>query len=138
MLFFKFYYEIFNINYDFFYIIIFILNFSIFFFIFKGINLNFFNSFKFKNSNFFKESFYIDNFQKKLTDNFFKKTLITSVQFYNFSIYINITTRYIYSFIVSNFFIFFKTSDDNIYNVIVSILFFFSIIFNFSLIILLI
>lgn len=92
----------------------------------------------FKNNNFFKESFYIDFLQKKWIDNFLKKTLIMSSQLFNINYFFLNNIKYIYSFILNNFYILYKVNDNNIINVFFNILFFFLLFFGFFFIIFLV
>lgn len=125
-------------NYLFFgYIFLFIflnyLFFNIQSFTFK-INLKIFKYLLFKNNNFFKESFYIDFLQKKMIDNFVKKTLIISSQLFNLNYFFLNNIKYIYSFILNNFYLIYKINDNSIYSVLVNIFFFFLLFFGFTLI----
>lgn len=99
-------------------------------FYFKNINFKIFKYFLFKNNNFFKESFYIDFLQKKWIDSFLKKTLIISSQLFNINYFFLNNIKYIYNFILNNFYILYKINDNNIINVFFNIFFFFLFFFG--------
>jgi len=78
----------------------------------------------FKNSNFIKESFYIDFLQKKLLDNFFKKTFVISTQFYNLMVLNTITVKYITLFLLNNYSFFYNFLNNNVVFVLTLVLYY--------------
>ncbi len=83
----------------------------------------------FKNSNFIKESFFIDFLQKKLIDNFFKKSLIISTQIFNLNFFSTTVIKYIYLIFINNYNFFQKTNNLNIINVLLKLIILFYFIF---------
>lgn len=75
---------------------------------------NKYNNILYKNNSFIKESFYIDFLQKKIINNFFKKTLIISSQMFNLNFFILLIVKYIYSMFLINQNFFQKNNNLNI------------------------
>lgn len=76
----------------------------------------------FKICNFVKESFFIDFLQKKIIDNFFKKSLIISTQIFNLNYFSMIIIKYIYSVFLNNFNFFQKINDFNLINILLKLI----------------
>lgn len=89
----------------------------------------------FKNSNFFKESFYIDWFQKKSMDKFFLNSLIISTQFYNLNVWVFSVTKYLYKFLVINFSLLYSLLNNNLGLTLMTMMYYFLILSNLTLII---
>lgn len=89
----------------------------------------------FKNNNFFKESFYIDWFQKKGLDKFFLHSLIISTQFYNLNIWIFSVTKYLYKFLITTNLWLYSNFTNNVGLILITLGYYFLIISNIALLI---
>ena len=95
------------------------------------------NYFLFKNNNFLKESFYIDWFQKKILDKFFLNSLIISTQLYNLNFWLYLVTKYITQYFMNNVSMFYSIFTNNIGLALVTLLYYFLIFYNLSLLLIL-
>ncbi len=95
------------------------------------------NYFLFKNNNFLKESFYIDWFQKKTLDKFFLNSLTISTQLYNLNFWLYLCTKYITQYFMSNVSMFYNIFTNNIGLTLVTLLYYFIIFYNLSLLLIL-